>query len=46
MTDESDAPVKGLASKDLRSDWIRDRVCSSLKVRDEQVQKLFQGDAK
>jgi hypothetical protein len=46
MADDSDAPAKGTGPKDVRADWIRDRVCSSLKVRDEQVQKLFLGEAK
>ncbi|GBF97683.1 flagellar outer dynein arm heavy chain beta [Raphidocelis subcapitata] len=46
MADDADVPAKGPAPKDVRADWLRDRVCSSLKVRDEQVQKLFLGDAK
>ena len=42
---EADAPSSA-AARDGRADWIQGRVCSSLKVRDEQVVKLFQGDAK
>jgi hypothetical protein len=34
------------AGKDTRYDWIQERVCSSLKVREEQFQKLLQGEAK
>ncbi|KAF6251999.1 flagellar outer dynein arm heavy chain beta [Scenedesmus sp. NREL 46B-D3] len=34
------------AAKDTRYDWIQERVCSSLKVREEQFQKLLQGEAK
>eukprot|EP00879_Flechtneria_rotunda_P005416 GHRR01005708.1.p1 GENE.GHRR01005708.1~~GHRR01005708.1.p1 ORF type:complete len:1495 (+),score=578.36 GHRR01005708.1:300-4784(+) len=32
--------------KDVRYDWIQERVCSSLKVREDAFQKLLQGDAK
>ena len=48
--DASDALPKNTAAgqpaRDLRSDWIKGRVCTSLRVRDEQVQRLFAGDAK
>lgn len=33
-------------AKDVRYDWIQERVCSSLKVREEQFQKLLQGETK
>jgi hypothetical protein len=46
MAEEVDASSKGADLKDARADWIRDRVCSSLKVRPEQFAKLSQGDAK
>ena len=46
MGDEADAAAKGPAVKDVRADWIRDRVCSSLKVWAEHFQTLCQGDAK
>eukprot|EP00878_Enallax_costatus_P021932 GHUV01023245.1.p1 GENE.GHUV01023245.1~~GHUV01023245.1.p1 ORF type:complete len:292 (+),score=95.38 GHUV01023245.1:1447-2322(+) len=32
--------------KDARYDWIQERVCSSLKVREDAFQKLLQGEAK
>lgn len=35
-----------MAGKDARMEIISDRVCSSLKVRDEQFQKLVSGDYK
>ena len=47
MAEAADEAAKGPpAARDARSDWIRGRVCSSLRVRDEQVQKLFAGEAK
>ncbi|KAI8473051.1 MAG: flagellar outer dynein arm heavy chain beta [Monoraphidium minutum] len=46
MADDADAGPKGSAVKDMRADWIRDRVCSSLKLKAEQFLKLAQGDAK
>lgn len=46
MGDEGDAPSKGPAAKDTRLDWIRDRVVSSLKARDEAVVKALTGEAK
>jgi hypothetical protein len=46
MADDSDVGGMGAGGKDGRCDWIRDRVCSSLKVKGEAVEKLFQGDGK
>eukprot|EP00882_Tetradesmus_deserticola_P023224 GHRQ01025269.1.p1 GENE.GHRQ01025269.1~~GHRQ01025269.1.p1 ORF type:complete len:124 (+),score=19.21 GHRQ01025269.1:380-751(+) len=33
-------------AKDSRYDWLQERVCSSLKIKEEQFQKLVQGEAR
>lgn len=50
MADEEEKP--GVAhstsgkAPDLRYDYLQERVCSTLKVRDEQFQKLLTGEFK
>jgi hypothetical protein len=36
----------GGAVKDIRYDWLQERVCSCLKVRDEAFQKLLGSEFK
>lgn len=44
---EEAASAAGSTAKDIRFDWIQDRVCSSLKgVTQEGFQKLLQGEAR
>jgi hypothetical protein len=49
MADDPDvasSSSKPAAAKDTRSDWITERIRSSLKVRDDVLAKLLQTDAK
>jgi hypothetical protein len=45
MADDGAGPAQ--AQKDIRYDWIQDRVCSSIKgVTQDSFQKLLQTEAK
>jgi hypothetical protein len=48
MAEEAGGGAAGAqAQRDIRFDWIRDRVCSSIKgVTQDTFQKLVQGEAK
>lgn len=42
--DANKAPTTAVS--DRRYDWLKERICTSLKVKEEQVQKLLQGEAR
>ncbi len=46
MADEEAKPAAGAGKKDIRFDYLCERVCSTLKVKDEQFQKLLQAETR
>ncbi len=43
MADDEEAKAN-VGGKDLRFDWIQERVCSCLKVKEDAFQKLLTGE--
>lgn len=41
-----DGEGRGTGAKDIRFDYVQDRVCSALKVRDDQFQRLLLGETR
>jgi hypothetical protein len=43
---QQDEGAKPDAAVDARYEWLKERVCSSLRVKEEQFQRLLQGEAR